>query len=143
MFQQKAPISNVFSSFFIIFIEIWLFFKIDSAGRKAGRIERRETILSFVFTFVMHHIIIIADGVHIDVCAPFDTTHPSSFLHSDRVTFAQWALHQRIIMKRHEFQNYLKNRSYQKWSKSYTVSVNYRSHFLCFQLCLLLFSKTK
>jgi hypothetical protein len=93
VFEQKTPIRDVLATFLVIFIEVGLLLELNASGRETGGIESRKAIFFLVLAFVMHDVIVVADGMDVDVCATLYTAHLRPFLHPHRVTLAQRALH--------------------------------------------------
>ena len=93
MFEEEAPIWDVLSSFFVIFIEGSFFFELNSSSCKTGGVERRKSILFFVLAFIVHDIVVKTDRMDIDESAVFDSTNFGAFLHANWVALAFWAFH--------------------------------------------------
>lgn len=69
------------STFFIAFIKVGLFFKLDASCSQTARIESREPVFFLILSFIMHDVVVKANRMDVDEGASFDTADSSAFLH--------------------------------------------------------------
>lgn len=93
-FEHEAAISDDFTSFFEALIEVGLFFQFNASIIKGIGVKSGEAILSSIFTFVVHDIVVVWDGMHVDKGALSDTTNPRTIFKTHSVRFTTRALHQ-------------------------------------------------
>lgn len=81
--QLKAPVSDMFPAFLVVFIKVGLLFQFNASSGQAGGVEGGEPVFFFVFPLVVHHVVVVADGVDVDVGAVLDSADARPFFHPD------------------------------------------------------------
>lgn len=96
--KHKAAIRDYLPSLLERLIKIGLLLQLYSAIVQRIRIKSSEPIFPPIFALVMHHIIVVTDGMDIDEGALADAAHPRAILQTHGMRFTPWALHQLFII---------------------------------------------
>ena len=92
--EDEAAIGDDLAPLLEGLVEVGLLLQLDAAVVQRVRVERGEAVLPPVLALVVHHVVVVADRMHVHEGALADAAHPRSVLQPHRVGLTPRALHQ-------------------------------------------------
>jgi hypothetical protein len=105
-FEDEAAVGDDLPSLLEGLVEVGLLLQLDPPVVQRVRVQRREAVLPAVLAFVVHHVVVVADRMHVYERALTNPANPRPVLKTHGVRFATRALHQLIIILYSFISNY-------------------------------------
>lgn len=93
-FEHEAAVGDDLPALLEGLVEIGLLLELDAAVVQRVGVEHGEPVLPPVLALVVHHVVVVADGMDVDEGALADAAHPRPVLQTHRVRLTPRALHQ-------------------------------------------------